>query len=223
MAKVGAAKGIEPAGLASLVATAVRWLNTDEDFAADDEYGEMTSEDRVLTPLDVDGGSLGAATLYIGTATCLAYLLGEGWKEPTMEDRFDFINAAKAELNRAVNGGMDGARKRKLMGAFARELFSGVTEEKVGGVPYGLLACLGSASAYGVDADEWKRAKGERKAAEKEEAKAAKEALAAKEAKEEGEAAAKLAGEPEEKPAGKKTGKKTKVEPVLENEPALAV
>ncbi len=158
LAKVGLSFGLDVPTMAKLVVVVSKALSTDDEYLEKEEYQDMTSEDMCLCPLDA-GGTIGGATLYLGIATCLAYRLGkDGRTEPERQDVEDLIVASLATLSSRVGGGMDGARKRTLMGKFARKFLHG-EEHEVQGVPFKLLSLVGSAAAYNVEPAEFKKAK----------------------------------------------------------------
>ncbi len=158
LAKVGLSFGLDVPAMTKLVLVVNKALNVDDEYLEDERYQDMTSDDMVLCGLDA-GGTIGGATIYLGIATCLAYRLGkQGRSEPERQDVEDLIEAALATVSSRVGGGMDGARKRTLMGKFVRKFLVGEANE-VQGVPYKLLELIGSSAAYDVDKDEWKKAR----------------------------------------------------------------
>lgn len=105
---------------------------------------------KVLTPMK-DGGKKGPSTMYSGLASCLLFrLLLDGRVLPTEEDKKHLAECATETLDEFVEGGFSSARKRELMGRFAKRYFSDVACQLHHGVPTDLVRIL-SSSTFGVE------------------------------------------------------------------------
>lgn len=111
-----------------------------ENQASLQDYG------KVLTPIR-DGGKRGAATMYIGLASCLLYrIMLEGRDLPTDEDKKHLADVAAELLDEPVAGGFASARKRELLGRFARQYFSDLAVTMHEGIPTELVRILSSST-----------------------------------------------------------------------------
>jgi hypothetical protein len=120
-------------------------------MAIKDRASELYEPGKVLTP-PKDGGTKGSATMLITLAIALAYRLAANRRTtPTNDDINALIDAAKNNLDEAVEGNFDTKKKRDLAFEFCAEYLEDLDEPYHSRLPRGLVEAL-SPSAFGVEA-----------------------------------------------------------------------